>query len=267
MPLLAGALEEVGCSDAHVLEHCRSRSQHARGCWVLDKLLGFPDLALTEDEWHSGEDALELLSFVRSTASARGLRLLACACGRHAWSEMTAECSKRAIEVSENFATGMGTEQDMQKMMSAINDWDEAHPPHYERSPEHDDLILMGDALASHPIARAALHPNAWQAAEHALVDLKYREDQRQHRLACASLREIFQYPMHTVARDPAWLTQGVIAALRSLRVDRSFDKMVVLADELEKCGCRNQAVLNHCRSGAPHALGCWVIELLIGKP
>jgi hypothetical protein len=39
MPILADALEEAGCEDAHVLDHCRSHPRHARGCWVVDALL------------------------------------------------------------------------------------------------------------------------------------------------------------------------------------------------------------------------------------
>jgi hypothetical protein len=39
MPVLADALEEAGCSAAEVLEHCRGARPHARGCWVLDRLL------------------------------------------------------------------------------------------------------------------------------------------------------------------------------------------------------------------------------------
>jgi hypothetical protein len=40
MPILADALEEAGCNNAEVLAHCRSDGLHARGCWVLDLLLG-----------------------------------------------------------------------------------------------------------------------------------------------------------------------------------------------------------------------------------
>src|SRR5262249_33296848 len=42
MPVLADALEDAGCTDAAVLEHCRDRTKpHVRGaCWVLDRLLG-----------------------------------------------------------------------------------------------------------------------------------------------------------------------------------------------------------------------------------
>ena len=38
--MLADALDDAGCSDAGVLAHCRGPGEHARGCWLLDGLLG-----------------------------------------------------------------------------------------------------------------------------------------------------------------------------------------------------------------------------------
>ena len=40
MPSLADALEASGCTNAELIEHCRSAREHARGCWVVDLLLG-----------------------------------------------------------------------------------------------------------------------------------------------------------------------------------------------------------------------------------
>jgi hypothetical protein len=40
MPALANALQEAGCDSVDILDHCRSHSMHARGCWVLDWVLG-----------------------------------------------------------------------------------------------------------------------------------------------------------------------------------------------------------------------------------
>jgi hypothetical protein len=40
LPVLADALEDACCGNVEVLEHCRSAGEHARGCWVLDALLG-----------------------------------------------------------------------------------------------------------------------------------------------------------------------------------------------------------------------------------
>jgi hypothetical protein len=40
MPILADALEEVGCDDSGLINHCRSPRPHVLGCWALDALLG-----------------------------------------------------------------------------------------------------------------------------------------------------------------------------------------------------------------------------------
>ena len=40
MPQLADALEASGCTHVDLIEHCRSSREHARGCWVVDLLLG-----------------------------------------------------------------------------------------------------------------------------------------------------------------------------------------------------------------------------------
>jgi hypothetical protein len=40
MPILADALEDAGCDDVTLLEHCRGEGPHTRGCHVVDALLG-----------------------------------------------------------------------------------------------------------------------------------------------------------------------------------------------------------------------------------
>jgi hypothetical protein len=40
LPLLADLLEESGCPEQRVLDHCRHSGEHARGCWVVDLVLG-----------------------------------------------------------------------------------------------------------------------------------------------------------------------------------------------------------------------------------
>lgn len=40
MPILGDALEEAGCDRTDILDHCRLHPEHARGCWLVDALLG-----------------------------------------------------------------------------------------------------------------------------------------------------------------------------------------------------------------------------------
>lgn len=40
LPVLAGLLEQAGCTDREILNHCRSDAVHVKGCWALDLLLG-----------------------------------------------------------------------------------------------------------------------------------------------------------------------------------------------------------------------------------
>lgn len=40
MPILADALQDAGCENEAILNHCRQAGEHVRGCWVVDSLTG-----------------------------------------------------------------------------------------------------------------------------------------------------------------------------------------------------------------------------------
>jgi hypothetical protein len=40
MPILADAIQDAGCDNEDVLNHCRGEGVHVRGCWVIDLVLG-----------------------------------------------------------------------------------------------------------------------------------------------------------------------------------------------------------------------------------
>jgi hypothetical protein len=40
LPILADALEDAGCDQADILNHCRQPGEHVRGCFVVDLVLG-----------------------------------------------------------------------------------------------------------------------------------------------------------------------------------------------------------------------------------
>ena len=39
MPVLADALQDAGCDNEEILNHCRGPGPHCRGCWLVDLLL------------------------------------------------------------------------------------------------------------------------------------------------------------------------------------------------------------------------------------
>jgi hypothetical protein len=40
MPILGDALEDAGCDNDEIIQHCRGPGLHVRGCWVVDLILG-----------------------------------------------------------------------------------------------------------------------------------------------------------------------------------------------------------------------------------
>lgn len=60
---------------------------------------------------------------------------------------------------------------------------------------------------------------------------------------------------------DPAWRTETVDGLVRRMYDAREFGNMPILADALQDAGCEDGSVLTHCRHGAVHARGCWVID------
>jgi hypothetical protein len=39
LPVLGDAIEEAGCTEALILDHCRAPARHFRGCWLVDLIL------------------------------------------------------------------------------------------------------------------------------------------------------------------------------------------------------------------------------------
>lgn len=64
----------------------------------------------------------------------------------------------------------------------------------------------------------------------------------------------------------PAWRTEPVVALARGMYEARDFGPMPVLADALDDAGCADPDVLSHCRGDGPHARGCWVVDLILGR-
>ncbi len=80
------------------------------------------------------------------------------------------------------------------------------------------------------------------------------------------AIRCIIGNPFRPVVCDPSWRTSTVVGLAAAIYADRAFDRLPILADALEEAGCANADVLAHCRGPGPHARGCWVVDLILGK-
>jgi hypothetical protein len=72
--------------------------------------------------------------------------------------------------------------------------------------------------------------------------------------------------PFRPVAFDPSWRTSTAFALAEGVYADRAFDRLPILADALEDAGCDAAELLAHLRGDGPHARGCWVVDLVLGK-
>ena len=91
--------------------------------------------------------------------------------------------------------------------------------------------------------------------------------EQRKH--LCDLIRDLFGYPCRRHSFSPLWLARhaATVGALAQAIYDEErFTDLPVLADALEEAGCTNPHILEHCRGPGPHARGCWVVDLLLGK-
>jgi hypothetical protein len=124
--MLAETLVRAGCRDRAILDHCRARGPHVRGCWVLDALLGRESAVhsglITEADWRACEDPTSLLHFLRDKGSERKWRLFAVACCRRIDHLITDERSRRAIEVAARYAEGTATEEALEEARTAAQE-------------------------------------------------------------------------------------------------------------------------------------------------
>jgi hypothetical protein len=57
LPELAKLLEDSGCTDAALLDHCRGPNRHARGCWAIELLAGRDDRGVIPGPGRSRENS------------------------------------------------------------------------------------------------------------------------------------------------------------------------------------------------------------------
>jgi hypothetical protein len=203
---------------------------------------------MNEAEWLAANDPKAMLAFLGKRATDRKLRLFGIACCRRRWAKLPDEF-RAAVEVAERFADGEVTK----KVLGAAKK-------------------QAGTALAAvaRPPEIYSACGAAWSATRNAPTAAAYPcwvfTDEADRRDQAALLRDIAGDPFRPVTSDPSWLTPNVIALAGGIYSERAFDRLPLLADALRDAGCNDAGILAHCQSVGPHARGCWVIDLALGK-
>jgi hypothetical protein len=208
---------------------------------------------MTEAEWLSCPYPSRLIAGKRGwQRSTRKLRLLTCACYRRIWHLLTA-ASRNAVETAERHADGAATNAELQAVQ----------PAHVQGGsiPDNGVHFLAAPSRLFRSWVDSALSYAAWA------VERSGPNFDAERRIQCDLIRDLFgPARFRAIVIDPAWLTSGVVGLARSMYESREFAAIPVLADALEGAGCDTCDVLDHCRGPGPHARGCWLVDLLLGK-
>jgi hypothetical protein len=206
---------------------------------------------MTEAEWLACEDPGALLDFLGGRAAGRKVRLLgSCAPRSRWWPSLQDDRSWAALEVSERFADGLATAEELD---AATRDASAAWNAAVEVFGPGDEWTRGAE------LALWAVHPGT----AHNKAACVWADDDP---TVCACVRDIFGNPFRPVVFSPEWRTDTAVALARQMYDAREFSAMPILADALQDAGCDNDDILNHARGPGPHVRGCWVVDLVLGR-
>ncbi|HEV3343607.1 MAG TPA: hypothetical protein VG125_24760 [Pirellulales bacterium] len=58
----------------------------------------------------------------------------------------------------------------------------------------------------------------------------------------------------------------AVLGLAQRISERRSWNELPELADSLERAGCTDTEMLDHCRRSVEHSSRCWVVDLLLAQ-
>lgn len=79
--------------------------------------------------------------------------------------------------------------------------------------------------------------------------------------------REVFGNIVRPVSFHKHWRTSDTLALATMIDETQAFGHMPILGDALMDAGCEDEEVIQHCRSSAPHVRGCWLVDMVLGRP
>jgi hypothetical protein len=230
---------------------------------------------MTEEVWVICRNPAAMLRFLRTNwaASDRKMRLFAVACCGRIAGLLDDPRSCAALQVAERYADGAATEEQRAAAARAARQASARFLRSRIRPAAGDGARQEACAAATATTIKKALLA-ARRTREYALVAAHRADRKERSGHQSGLLRDIFgPLPFRPVSMAPSlliwndvWNDGAVVKLAQGIYEGRAFDRLPVLADALEEAGCDNQDLLSHCRSQHDHVLGCWVVDLLLGK-
>jgi len=220
---------------------------------------------VTEHQWRACRDPKGMFQSLGRRVSPRKIRLFAVACTRRVLHLLPDDKYRRALDSAEQFADGLAKRGEVKSWWKCLG----------HRSAGHAEMSVIFVLLACLEKNKElkeydpewAVTAVEMAASTHWFAFWsRWRVRAEERAVQAALLRDILGNPFNLVTLDPTWRTTSAVQLARSLYEERRFEDMPVLADALEEAGCKDAAVLGHCRGQGPHARGCWALDLLLGK-
>jgi hypothetical protein len=236
---------------------------------------------ITEETWLECDDRpSHLANFALPSMSNRKVRLFAIACCDLVSYRMVDERSRRAVAIARLHAEGMATDEALaaseREAREVMTSFMVKGLPDFQSTPEYAAAALASCAVDAFDRTPTEDSPDGWMGiccggftvSDFFIWHARRAAPRDPHVLTTITvlLRDICGNPFRAVVFDPAYLSPGMLSIARAIYEQLAFDRLPELADALEQSGCREQAILSHCRGPGPHVRGCWVLDLLLAK-
>jgi hypothetical protein len=235
---------------------------------------------MDERAWFASTDAYAMLDalfpdqgFGSVEPQPRKTRLYVVACARRAWDRLPGVC-RAVVGLAERVYGTRATDKDLrnavylhaENLTHCVGEAEDVNAVARE-------LVALGLAAPADVFATADIDPAAWTAFAHLAffpfsATLPYFRRIPPEFHSPRLVREVFGNPFR---RDPPipqrCRTDTVMNLACHVEAAGDFAALPVLADALDDAGCDRQDVLDHLRSGGPHARGCWALAWVLADP
>lgn len=219
---------------------------------------------VTDGEWLECTDPQAMLGFLGRNRSERKLRLFAVACCR-CFHSSNDERFRQAVQVAEQYADGQTTKAALKRGRQAVRAARHELPANDVKVHGQWSVYWLAEVAASEN-AYGGVGEEMHRLAAQGILDLPIKT----RASVCSLLRCIFgPSPSRPAPLDLAtsrWISSTVVAVAQAIYDERAFNRLPILADALEDAGCNDTDIIAHLRGPGPHALGCWPLDLLLGK-